>query len=335
VHSHGLPLWERLAFAVVLVIMVAVVVAVTISAAHAHTRGGPDAARLGLAGSGGSGQSPDLARTGSHRTRPAAGGDQPVQASHPRRRRPGRDGRTAWDRRLSTALAPVLAHQTGHIAVGVINTASGNEAIYRGGLRFHTASIVKADILAALLLQHQSAGSPLGSTEQEQVSQMIEASNDDAASDLWSDIGGASALRAADATLGLVHTVPGQDGYWGLTSTTVGDQLRLLTELTTAGSPLDAASRDYELSLMRGVVPGQQWGVSAAASPGTSFALKDGWLPDPQLWVINSIGVVKHDGQRLLVAVLSNDQPTEWDGITQVQAVAKAAAACLTRPGAP
>jgi hypothetical protein len=219
--------------------------------------------------------------------------------------------------------------------VGVINTASGNEAVYGGGLHFHTASIVKADILAALLLRHQASGRPLGAADRALASQMIEASNDDAASDLWGIIGGANALAAADATLGLDRTVPGPAGYWGLTSTTVGDQLRLLTDLTAAASPLDAASRAYELSLMRSVLPSQQWGISAAASPGTGFALKNGWLPDPQLWVINSIGVVDHHGQRLLLAVLSNDQPSEWAGITQVQAAARAAAACLTQPGAP
>ena len=37
-HAAGLPLWERLAFAVVFAIMVALVVVLTISAARAHER---------------------------------------------------------------------------------------------------------------------------------------------------------------------------------------------------------------------------------------------------------------------------------------------------------
>jgi hypothetical protein len=81
---------------------------------------------------------------------------------------------------------------------------------------------------------------------------------------------------------------------------------------------------------MEDVTQDQAWGVSAAATPGTSFAVKNGWLPDPELWVINSIGVVDHAGQQLLIAVLSDDQPSEEAGIAQVDAVARAAAVAVT-----
>ena len=115
----------------------------------------------------------------------------------------------------------------------------------------------------------------------------------------------------------------------------MGDQLRLLRVLTTRQSPLDARSRDYELDLMRSVIAGQNWGVSAAASPGSVLAIKNGWLPDPELWVTNSMGVVDHRGQRLLIVVLSSGQPTEAAGIAQDQAAATVAADWVTsRAGA-
>ena len=67
---------------------------------------------------------------------------------------------------------------------------------------------------------------------------------------------------------------------------------------------------------------------------GRGPAVKNGWLPDGPsgLWVINSIGVLRHQGQRLLVAVLSSGQPTQQAGIQQVQAAAQAAAASVTQP---
>ncbi len=74
----------------------------------------------------------------------------------------------------------------------------------------------------------------------------------------------------------------------------------------------------------------QSWGVTAAANPGTVCAVKDGWLPDPRLWVISSIGVIHHGGQLLLVAVLTNDQPSEAGGIAQSEAAALAAARAVT-----
>ena len=158
---------------------------------------------------------------------------------------------------------------------------------------------------------------------------MIEESNNEAASDLWGDDGAAAGIVAANATLGLTHTSPGADYYWGLTKTSVADQLKLLEDLTSPCSPLDAASRRYELDLMEHVEPTQAWGVSAAAQTGT-VAIKNGWLPDPDLWVVNSIGVIHRAGQELLVAVLSDDQPSEAAGIRQDEEAAVAAAEAIT-----
>lgn len=238
---------------------------------------------------------------------------------------------------LTAALAPVLRSQTGSLAVGVTDLSSGVTASYHPHEFFHTASIVKAGILATLLLQVQHQHTGLNPAEQQLATTMIEESDNDAASALWDAIGGAPGLAAADHSLGLRRTEPGPAGLWGLTATTVTDQLALLAALTSAHSPLGAAARHYELSLMRSVEEGQNWGVTAAADPGSSPAVKNGWLPDGPsgLWVINSIGVLRHHGQRLLVAVLSSGQPTQAGGISQVQAAATAAAASVTQPACP
>lgn len=239
---------------------------------------------------------------------------------------------------LTAALAPVLRRQTGDLAVGVTDLSTGVTASYHPHQLFHTASIVKADILAALLLQARRQHAGLSLAEQQLATSMIEESDNDAATALWDTIGGAPGLAAADRILGLLRTEPGPGGLWGLTATTVTDQLTLLAALTSAHSPLTAASRHYELGLMRSVEPGENWGVTSAADPGSGPAVKNGWLPDGSsggLWVINSIGVLRHDGQRLLVAVLSSGQPTEAVGISQVQAAASAAAASVTQPACP
>ena len=58
---------------------------------------------------------------------------------------------------------------------------------------------------------------------------------------------------------------------------------------------------------MRSVEPGQNWGVTAAANPGSGPAVKNGWLPDGSsggLWVINSIGVLRHQALVLAAIVL-------------------------------
>ena len=47
--------------------------------------------------------------------------------------------------------------------------------------------------------------------------------------------------------------------------------------------------------------------------------------------MINSIGVIQHAGQVLLVAVLSNDQASEAGGIAQDEAAAVAAADAVSQ----
>ena len=319
VHAGRLARWERLAFALAFAAMAAFVVVITISSAGLRGSGAPPPAT----GGAGAAPVPALGRGGPARIAPGGGGVTPVHADR------------AWNRRLATALAPVLAGHSGTLGVGVIDRTTGAVAIYGGGRKFHTASIEKVAILAGLLLGRPGG---LSDADGRVATTMIEASADGAANRLWNAAGRAAGMTAADVQLGLRHTVPGPAEDWGLTSTTVADQLTLLRDLTAAGSPLPAAARSYELSLMRATDPAQRWGISAAASPGTRNAVKDGWLPDGSAgatdnWVINSIGLVEHDHQHLLLAVLSAGQPTEAAGIAGAEAAAAAAAACITAGG--
>ena len=45
---------------------------------------------------------------------------------------------------------------------------------------------------------------------------------------------------------------------------------------------------------MSQVIPAQRWGVPAGARPGVTVHVKNGWLPDPRLWVVNSIGALQY-----------------------------------------
>lgn len=252
-----------------------------------------------------------------------------LHAAHPALRWP--HPRCVADAALGTALEPILRRGTGSVAVGIVDRTTGATASYHERRAFHTASIVKADILAALLLNVQRGHMTLDQFEMDLASKMIGYSDNDAASTLWDAVGRAPGIAAANRNLGLRYTVPDEEDYWGLTLTTVTDQLRLLADLTSRRSPLAAASRHYEMSLLRDVEPGQDWGVTVAADPGTRSAVKNGWLPDPQgWWMINSIGVITRGGHQLLAAVLSSGQPSLGAGIAQVEVIAKAAAGVIT-----
>ncbi|MYS81116.1 hypothetical protein GTZ85_13095 [Streptomyces sp. SID5474] len=235
------------------------------------------------------------------------------------------------DASAASALAAALPGITGNLSVAILRPSDGRLVGYNAD-RFHvTASIVKVDILAALLLQAQQEHRTLTTTERSTAAAMIEHSDNDAADTLWSAIGGAAGLRTANSALGLTDTEP-TGRSWGLTRTTAADQVRLLDAITVGGSPLDAASRAYLADLMTAVEAGQTWGVSAAADSGTTPALKNGWLPRDAtgLWVINSIAHITHAGRPLLIAVLSDNQQSMPTGITQLETVARAATATVT-----
>jgi beta-lactamase class A len=259
---------------------------------------------------------------------PARGTSQPRQNQHSAKPAPRP---ASPDSRLAAALAPVVHRDGGQFAVAVFDENTGAQAAYHGGLRFHAASVENLDMLIGLLLQQQQAGMLPGSADADLAADMMKYSDNLAANGVWDAEGGRPGLAAANKTLGLRGTRLNAAGYWGLTSTTAADQLRLLEDLTLARSPLHAAARSYALRLMEGVVAGQRWGVSAAATSAPGVAIRNGWLPDPRSWVISSVGVVSHDGQRLLIAVLSAGNRTMAGGISLIRAAASVAATVIAQ----
>jgi hypothetical protein len=231
--------------------------------------------------------------------------------------------------RLAGAVGPLIRADGGHVAIAVDDLTSGSAAASTGTSGFVTASIVKVDILAALLYQRQKSGQSLTTEDEDLATRMIENSDNDSASALYTDIGGPAGLDQANQAFGLTHTTAGTDGEWGLTSTTVDDQLRLLRQITVTPSVLTAAAQDYIQHLMGDVESDQQWGVPAAASPGPAYLVKNGWLPNPTLWSINSIGEIEDSGHRMLVTVLSDDNSSEASGISTIQAVAQRAVSAV------
>lgn len=237
-----------------------------------------------------------------------------------------------WDEVLGKAMADVSGGAQAKYSVAVLDMKSGKSAVYGSG-SFDTASIVKVDILATLLLQAQDKGRQLTAQEKAYAKVMIENSDNTAASALWKDIGRASGLNAANRRLGLTGTTGGSGALWGLTQTTAADQLRLLRVVfgTDSDSVLDDASRAYIQNLMGQVSTYQDWGVPSASTG--DFDVKNGWLQRSQtaLWDINSIGRVTYGGRTYLVAVTSKGSTTMGKGISLVETAAQTAVTSFGR----
>ena len=230
---------------------------------------------------------------------------------------------------LGPAVQTYLAGRSGTVRVAVYDLATGQEWTLGDGPAQAEASIVKVDILETLLSQRPNG---LASGDQALAQQMIEDSDNDAATSLWDEVGGATGIGAYDTQAGLTQTTPSAcvecAGFpwpgWGLTTTTAADQIALLRRLVEPGGPLTSAQRRYALSLMEGVTADQAWGVSGGVPAGVTVALKNGWLPLDDAntdWQINSIGWVSGGGRDYLLAMLSTGNPDEQYGIDTLNSV--------------
>ncbi|WP_239168406.1 serine hydrolase [Paractinoplanes deccanensis] len=260
-------------------------------------------------------------------TAPAqAGAAEPAPAPEPTRAptpTPTVDVAAQRAKALDAALKKYAASAP-EFSVAVLDRRTGQRYSYRGTERYETASVVKVQVLACLLLTAQDDGRDLTSTELALAKRMIRLSDNDATTSLFSKLGRASGIGACNKRLGLTQTKVSSS--WGLTRTTVDDQVRLLGELVDTKGPLDADSRKLAYTLMSTVDSSQDWGVPAAAKAGEKFTVKNGWLArstENYRWIINSVGRVTGGGTDVSIAVLSHDNATMSGGITVVEKVAK------------
>ncbi len=224
----------------------------------------------------------------------------------------------------STAMHRFLESRRGNITAAVDDLTTGQEFVYRAGVREETASIVKASILATLLHRAQLDGRSLTSSERATARGMIEASDNDDATRLWNEDDGSAGVGAFLRRAGLTQTTFAGPGLWGLTRTTPVDQIRLLRTLVLPNALLSPASQSYELGLMSHVIRMDYWGVSGGIPPGVPVALKNGWLPQPGIaWQINSIGEIRGNGEHYVIAVMTNGNPSEGYGISTIAGISR------------
>jgi beta-lactamase class A len=236
---------------------------------------------------------------------------------------------------LATAAASYASTRAGTVMAAVYDVGTGQSWYLGSGRPQAEASVVKLDILETLLAQ-QDRSTPTGLPAGYQsllAQQMIEDSDNDAATSLWNAVGGAAGIRNFNTAAGLTATAPSPcvvcAGFpwpgWGLTPTTPADQIALLRQLVEASTLLTDAERHFALSLMENVTPSQRWGVSGGVPAQVTVALKNGWLPLNQAgtdWQINSVGWVSGRGRDYLMAVLSTGNPDEQYGIDTIDHLA-------------
>ncbi|MFI7638242.1 serine hydrolase [Nonomuraea sp. NPDC049400] len=225
--------------------------------------------------------------------------------------------------RLERDISRYVSTRPGRIVYGALDLVTGvsfGEGEHRHDII--TASGAKVDILAALLLRGTGE---LDEEERDLAARMITESDNSAADALWSRVGGS--MSDFYTRVGLRETTPGPGIYWGGTTTSPADRIRLMKVLVKGGRGLTAPDRRLVLDLMSRVQKDQSWGVSAAARPGDRVALKNGWTPRPFVgnasWAVTSYGRIVGPGRDLLLSVQTDHQPGEGAGIETIEGVAR------------
>jgi len=233
--------------------------------------------------------------------------------------------------RLSAGIRAALAARVSVVSLAVDDPARGLTCQFHPWWRDDSASVAKVMILAALLHQLTAEGRWLSPEQDALARQMITESSDTAASTLWADEG-PDAVQDFLNLAGMRTTTPGPGIYWGLTQVDAHDEMLLLRLLVTRNAVLDHTEQDYILRLMAEVTPSQRWGVPAGRPAGVTVHVKNGWLPDPTLWVINSLGDFTSSHGDVSIAILTHENPDMAYGIDTIQAAAGTINHDLGRP---
>ncbi len=109
---------------------------------------------------------------------------------------------------LGTAAASYVAGRTGTVTAAVLDLRTGQTwSLGQPGPQ-DEASVVKLNVLEALLAQKGKSGTSLSAADRDLATQMIEDSDNDAATSLWDEVGGASGIRSFNTAAGLADTTP-------------------------------------------------------------------------------------------------------------------------------
>ena len=219
-------------------------------------------------------------------------------------------------------LAPWTARAGGiDVGISVVDVDSGCTFGSLTNERFLTASVVKLQIMAGVLLTLQDADQPVSYYLDGLLNNMIGASDNAAADGLAAWLGGLGQLQVIGERFGLVDTDNLWAGDWGSTLTTATDQTKLMTELLVRGGPLSSASRTIARSYLNGVQDDQRWGLGSVSGDGASALVKNGWWYNEPgdngtayAWRLNSVGLIESaDGRAWSVAILGNEWRAESD----------------------
>ncbi|MCX4097018.1 serine hydrolase [Nocardia sp. alder85J] len=225
------------------------------------------------------------------------------------------DSATAVAGQMQSAID--LAAPGSQVGIEVVDTSTGAElASLDPDQQFYTASVVKLLIALDAMERHDPASPQADPEVTQQVRDMLTASDDGIADELWVADGGVDIVTRMAQQIGLPGTVPPDDpGQWGETRTTPRDVVAIYRYIDSTAPEaerqviMDALEHVNEISADG---TDQFFGIPAAL-PGVAWAVKPGWMALNSSTTLNSTGLIAaRPGEplRYIVVVLTS-QPAD------------------------
>jgi hypothetical protein len=237
--------------------------------------------------------------------------------------------------KLADAVKKAVLAESPKSTVGLVvyDTATSDDvASVNGDTPLYTASVVK--LLIAIDAMHDDGWITPDANTLDDLTNMLEGSNDGIASAFWVDDGGTAIIKRMVELIGLDHTsAPTDPGEWGMTKMSANDVIAtyqfideqmpddasatIMNALAGARNPADDGFAQY-------------FGIPDAFT-STPWAVKQGWMELKSALVLNTTGVVGSDS-RYVIALLTQQPVTiGWTkGRAAVTAGMTAAATALT-----
>jgi Beta-lactamase enzyme family len=253
---------------------------------------------------------------------PAGGRSPPDRDGKDRHARSTGKGwpRIAYPPARAIRRAEEFAASRGDVSFAVIDDSIGLRG-YDADRQFSSASLSKALLLAAELRRLDREDLPLDSETKELLEPMITYSDNRAADAVYAQVGDEGLEEVASrAGMGDFEPTP---GFWGGDRITAADMARFFYRLE---ANLPGPHRAYAKGLLARVAPVERWGIPQAVGHGWAAWFKGGWRPAGQE---DTSGAVTHQaallvhrgGERLGLAVLSDEPPGDAGGFAAIEGV--------------
>jgi hypothetical protein len=220
-----------------------------------------------------------------------------------------------WNQRVASA-AGYVEGRAGVESFALVDDR-GRLHGYRVRLRAHSASLLKAMALVGYLSLPSVRDRELNDRDRALLGPMIRRSDNATAGVVLGTVGSTRLYRLARRAgmLDFSFAWP----IWGNSTTSARDQARFFYRIDRL---VPRRHKGYTRAVLASIVPSQRWGIPPASPPGWKIHFKGGWGSGTGL-VAHQSALLRRDGRRLALSVLTRVNPSHTYGTTTIEGVAR------------